>query len=518
MTTDRVSGAALVPLESWVSLHPAALAVARGELALPASRSVDLPRSAALAQALAAANRRWGNPVDAELAAWLSGADVVVTGQQPGLLGGPLLTLVKAAAVVAEVRRRTASGRPAVGFLWLGTGDDDLPEMGWGRLAVGDELAEVREDGWARGRELGGTAPLSDACAVFLDSLRMQLPGGHAGAALALAAECYAPGVPLGEATARFLVRLLAGTGVVVVDALEPELARAAAPLTANVLGALPRCWEALEVGASQLRARGWSAPLRISPGRLPLFRRTGDRREAVATSRGACPPAVAHEHDEHPERFLPNAWLRPLVADAALGTTVSILGGAELAYHVQTAPVREVAGAGRPEWRLRPHLTVVTLRGAPARGPAAGRTGARPPRPAAGARAARRGGRRRLRRCGPGSASALWRWRRAPGTSCRALVGDVEATARNGSQGSLAWLEGAARQRPRPATAETEVGRWRRLRAFLRPDGKPQERHLSVLAPLVRLGWSGRGSSPAASTPQHPGMHLLFWEEGGAW
>ncbi len=514
--TDRVAGATIVPLEGWVSLHPAAMAFARGEITLPAGAGVATPRSQALADVLATANRRWGNPVDAELAAWRVGADAVVTGQQPGLLGGPLLTLVKAAAVVAEVRRRKASGRPAVGFLWLATGDDDLPEMGWGRLAVGEELAEVREDGWGRAQELGGTVALSAACAAFLDSVRTRLPGGHAEAALALAAECYAPGVRLGEATARFLSRLLAGTGVVLIDALEPELARAAAGLTTNVLTALPQCWEALEAGTSELRARGWSAPLRISPGRLPLFRRAGDRRETVATIRGACPPAVAREHEAHPERFLPNAWLRPLVADAALGSAVSILGGAELAYHLQTAPVREVAGAGRPEWRLRPHVTVVTS--SERRLAAQLRVGpehvlrAQPPAHALPGGATRR----RLATLRTATGERVAALAAAARSELPGLAGDIEATAKK-LEGTLGWLEGrldatAARD------AETEVARWRRLRAFLRPGGQPQERHLSVLAPLVRLGLEWPRGLAECVDPAHPGMHLLFWEEGGAW
>ena len=132
----------VVPLVEWVALHPAAregsVRAARGE-----SRQ-GVPRSEALARTLAERNRSWGNPVDAELDSWRRGADAIVTGQQPGLLGGPLLTLVKACAVAAEVKRRNAAGRPAVGFLWLATGDDDLEEMGWGRVVVGGDLVECR--------------------------------------------------------------------------------------------------------------------------------------------------------------------------------------------------------------------------------------------------------------------------------------------------------------------------------------------------------------------------------------
>ena len=504
------------PLASWEPVHPAAAAFAAGPVTPARSAPGAVGRSRPLADALAEDNRRWGNPVDGELARWLGGADAVVTGQQPGLLGGPLLTLVKAAAAAAEAARRRAAGRDAVAFLWLATADDDLPEMGWARVAAGEEVAELREPGWARGGMLGGAAPLSGECASFLDALRPQLSGENARAALDLAAACYAPGALLGEATARFLAGVLAGCGVVLVDALEPELARAAAPVATRVLEGLPACWDALAAGGERMRARGWPLPLRISPHRLPLFRRSGDRREALPTSHGACPAAVLAEHAAHPERFLPNAWLRPLVADAALGTAVSFLGGAELVYHLQTEEVRAVAGIGRPEWRLRPHVTVVTagerrlarqLRLAPEQL-------LRPslPSPALPGRVTRR----RLERLRATVETGLGGLATSARAELPALGGDLDATAKK-LAAALAWLggriEGAATR-----DAEAAVGRWRRLRAFLRPDGQPQERRLSVLAPLLRLGPAWPRELAAALDPADPGMHLLFWNEGGRW
>ncbi len=516
MAAERVAGALKLDLGAWTALHPAALA-ATGAQSAPAPGGVSSgERSAALAAALAEANRRWGNPVDGDVSRWLAGADVVVTGQQPGLLGGPLLTLVKAAAVAAEVRRRRAAGRDAVGFLWLATADDDLPEMGWGRVAAGEDALEVKEPGWARGARLGGRAALGDACEAFLAAARAKLPGENAARSLDLAARCYAPGATLGEATARFLAALLAGSGVVLVDALEPELARAAAGTTARVLAELPRCWDAFAAAADRFKTRGWTLPLRISPNKLPVFRRAGDARETVATVKRACPADVLAEHARHPERFLPNAWLRPLAADSALGTSVAFLGGAELAYHVQTEDAREIAGVARPAWRLRPHVTVVTS----AERRLAAQLGVGPaevlragvPLAALPGKATRR----RVERLRATAAQRLEEVGREARRELPSLAGDVDATARK-LDAAVAWLDGrlaAASARE----GEVTVGRWRRLRAFLRPDGEPQERRLSVLAPLLRLGPEWPARLIEALDPDDPGMHLLFWGEGGSW
>ncbi len=53
---------------------------------------------------------------------------MVVTGQQPGFLGGPLYTLHKIATAIALARRRTPAGRPTVPVFWSGDDDDDLAE------------------------------------------------------------------------------------------------------------------------------------------------------------------------------------------------------------------------------------------------------------------------------------------------------------------------------------------------------------------------------------------------------
>ncbi|HVN74936.1 MAG TPA: bacillithiol biosynthesis BshC [Thermoanaerobaculaceae bacterium] len=516
MATQPTGAALHVALESWAPVHPAAVEFAGRAHSARKGEATSSTRSAVLAQALADSNRRWGNPVDGEVSRWLAGSEVVVTGQQPGLLGGPLLTLVKAAAVAAEVRLRRAAGRDAVGFLWLATADDDLPEMGWGRVAAGDEVAEVREPGWDRGGAVGGLARLSGECAAFVAALTPQLTGENARQALDLAGRCYAEGALLGEATATFLARLLAGTGVVLVDALSPAVAVAAAETTARALERLPRLWETLAHGGERFRARGWTPPLRISPQRLPVFRRVGERRETVPTERHACPSAVLAEHEKHPERFIPNAWLRPLVADAALGTTVSVLGGAELAYHLQTEDVRSAAGVPRPEWRLRPHVTIVT----PAERRLAGQLKVGPAdvlRP--GIPLASLPGKATRRRVGTLRAAVAKRVD-AVAASARAelpgLTGDVDATARK-LDAAVGWLEdrlAAAAARD----AEVTMARWRRLRAFLRPDGQPQERRLSVLAPLLRLGLAFPGQLVEALDPNDPGMHLLFWGEGGRW
>lgn len=506
---------ATAPLENWSAVHPAALAWAGKAPHYPDAGRADPARSQQLAAALEAANGRWGNEVHDELNRWLRGATVVVAGQQPGIFGGPLLSLVKAAAVAAEVRQRRRAGEEAVGFFWLATNDDDLPEMTWGRLALGGELLDIRIPG-RRGEQMGGSLVLGPECQTFLAELEERCAGEFCRTATTLAAQCFAPGATMADAAGSFLAALLQGSGVVLVDACLPELARAGAGALAAVLQQLPVAWDVLAAGAEDFKKNGWPVPLQLDRDRLPVFRADGNVRQRLASEQAGCPRVILAEHAAHPERFLPNVWLRPLLQDAALGTGLAILGGAELAYHLQAAGIWSLAGMARPSWRLRPHATVITsgerhlaqqlelqpddlLRG-------------RPPGRIIGAGTTRR----RLERFRAKVAAEF----AALGESARrelpALQGDLDATDRKVGA-ALDWLE---RRTERAANSrhDTAVARWHRLHAFLRPGGKPQERRLSVLAPLLRLGLQWPAKLVEALDPEQPEMQLLFWEEGGLW
>lgn len=505
-----------VSLAEWAPLHPAATAWVSGELRPSSSAGPTVPRSADLAEALGATNRSWGNPVDESLASWLKGAEVVVAGQQPGLLGGPMLTLVKACAVVAEVRRCQAAGRRAVGFLWLATSDDDLPEMGWARVTGGEDILHAHESSWSRGLMLGGRVPLGNACQELLSAAAAQGLGELGREAAELAAVCYVPGRPLGEATGRFLGCLLAGSGLVLVDALEPLVAVQGGEVTLRALQVLPRCLEALEVGATRFRESGWAIPVRPSRQRLPVFRVSGERREKLSSRDGVCPADVLAEVASHPERFVPNVWLRPFVQDAALGSTTVFLGSAELAYHLQAAELWPLLGARRPSWRLRPHVTVLTAAERRLISQLALEPGAlllaRPPQAALPGRRTRN----RVERLGRIVAKELARAAETARDDIPALGGDLDATSRK-LMTSLSWLTDRielAAQR----SGQTQMARWRRLRAFARPGGAPQERALSALAPLLRLGISWPRNLIEALDPSDPGMHLLCWKDGGPW
>jgi uncharacterized protein YllA (UPF0747 family) len=64
------------------------------------------------------------------LARLRAGAAAIVSGQQAGVVGGPLLTLLKAARAVSLAREvEAASGKPVVPVFWIAGDDHDLDEI-----------------------------------------------------------------------------------------------------------------------------------------------------------------------------------------------------------------------------------------------------------------------------------------------------------------------------------------------------------------------------------------------------
>src|SRR5215472_5507460 len=93
-----------------------------------------------VATALERQNRAWGasDKTLANIARLREGAHAVVTGQQVGLFGGPLLSLFKVASVLALAKQVQNAGVDCVPVFWMATEDHDLAEVNQSLLLNAD--------------------------------------------------------------------------------------------------------------------------------------------------------------------------------------------------------------------------------------------------------------------------------------------------------------------------------------------------------------------------------------------
>ena len=268
----------------------------------------------------------------------------IVTGQQAGLFGGPLYTLLKAITALQLARRVTREhATPAVAVFWIDAEDHDWAEVRSCGVLDGDLSLRVISLGDPPG---AGELPvarvaLDDSVERALADLAAALAPTEFTADLTAAlGAAYRPGVGMAEAFARWMDALVGGEGLVVYEAADPSAKRAAAPVFVRELGDPGRTSALARAAGEALAARGHDPQVMPPPDQIALFHLDGARRPIRARGDHAAVgdelvplEALRREAAERPERFSPNVLLRPIVQDALVPTGAYVAGPSELAY-----------------------------------------------------------------------------------------------------------------------------------------------------------------------------------------
>jgi bacillithiol biosynthesis cysteine-adding enzyme BshC len=327
-------------------------------------RSQALPRQPAeLARVIAVQQARRGAPPAAREAGGRladPATRVIITGQQAGLFGGPLFTLLKAiTAIKLAARVSTDQGVAVVPVFWIEGEDHDWPEVS-GCTVLDDELAAhtvTLADLDGAGDRPIAALRLTDQVSTTVDRLASVLPDTDFRAdLLAAVREAYRPGIGMAEAFGRWLEHVLGPHGLVVYDASDP----AAKPLVADVFAreiARPGASAELAARAGKaLVARGYHAQAMLGEGALSLFhlnsgrqaiRVAGDR--VTIGERETTLAALADEARRAPQHFSPNVLLRPIVQDTIFPTIAYVAGPNELAYLGQLRDIYARFGVPMP-------------------------------------------------------------------------------------------------------------------------------------------------------------------------
>ncbi len=331
-----------------------------------------------LADALQAALRRWGGPSPQQQrnlqALRQEDALVVVTGQQPGLLGGPMYTLYKALGAVIEAERASRElGCPVVPVFWIASEDHDWSEMSQAHIVAPDGgLVPLRLGGTGEFRS-AGHIPVPSEARHLVGQMRELCPPTASGAALAehLLDGLRRPGrVTLADWFGWQLQGLLGNSGLLFYDPMQPALRALAAPVFS---GAAQRAAEAnrrIEMAARTMEAAGYAPGLNIEADHVHLFTYVGGRRLALHAEEGRIRTRdrqVDWGPDELPQRvqadasaFSPNVALRPIVQDFTLPVLAQLGGPGEVAYLAQLRDVFALWERPMPIVGPRPGATLV--------------------------------------------------------------------------------------------------------------------------------------------------------------
>jgi bacillithiol biosynthesis cysteine-adding enzyme BshC len=327
----------------------------------------------ALAAVVTAQQRRRGAPARAiEQAHVLANprAVAVVTGQQAGLFGGPMFTLLKAITAVKLARDVSRAHQvPVVPVFWIDSEDHDWDEVR--SCAVLDESLALRRIALPPRAPADPTPvaamQLDDAVVQALRELEAALPPTEFRASLLEGLrDTYTPGSGAAEAFGRWLERVLGDLGLVVYDAADPASKPLVAGVFARELLAPGETNRLAAAAGSELVARGYHSQVDASDA-LALFHLGAGRRsirqqngQFVIGDRQYVPSALVQEASEHPMAFSPSVLLRPIVQDALFPTVCYVAGPSELAYLGQLRHVYEHFGVPMPLMYPRASATLL--------------------------------------------------------------------------------------------------------------------------------------------------------------
>ena len=284
----------------------------------------------------------------------------VVTGQQAGVFGGPMYTLLKALTALQLARRTEREQNvPAVAIFWVEAEDHDWEEVrsctvldaefeprtvtladleGAGELPVARLQLDARVEHAIE--ELAGVLQQTEFTPDVLESIR----------------KAWHPGRGLACAFATWIEALLGPHGLIVFESADPAAKPLVADIFARELLAAGKTAELAAKAGDTLASRGHAPQVVPQPDSVSLFSldpvRRSIRRQGDHLAIGDTPHSredLSREALARPAAFSPNVLLRPIVQDTLFPTICYVAGPSELAYLGQLRGVYEQFGVPMP-------------------------------------------------------------------------------------------------------------------------------------------------------------------------
>lgn len=263
----------------------------------------------------------------------------ITTGHQLNLFTGPLYFLYKIISVInlcKELAEKDAS-RNYIPIYWMATEDHDFDEINYFNFQ-GKKVQWNREDGGAVG-ELS-TQGLADILELFKTQLGTSKNAAYL---TTLFKEAYLTHDKLADATRYLGNKLFGEYGLIIVDGNDAGLKSLFTPyVKRELLEGVSH--KKVTAQTEQLTSLGY--PEQVHPREINLFYIVKGIRERIVklddmyvvndTDIRFSESEILQELENHPERFSPNALLRPLYQEVILPNLCYIGGGGELAYWFQ--------------------------------------------------------------------------------------------------------------------------------------------------------------------------------------
>lgn len=297
------------------------------------------------------------------------GTVAVVTGQQAGLLTGPILTVYKAMTAMALADRyREELGVEVVPVFWIASEDHDFREINHLHfLGEKKRPKSVYLSYPVVGQPPVQWIPTGEACRQLLrECLRQFRPGPYWEEAETLLKETLAGTDNICDWFGAILLKLF--KGLVCINPMLPELRRLQQPVFRQGVQQVEEINKLLEDNEAQLAACGITPAVQKKKNHTHLFLLDQGNRVPLLAHEGGFQAGkrfLSHREmetliEQHPEQLSPDVILRPLTQEVLLPVLSYIAGPGELDYWAQLAGVFAHFGLKMPPVYPRASLTIV--------------------------------------------------------------------------------------------------------------------------------------------------------------
>jgi len=299
------------------------------------------------------------------------GTLTVVTGQQVGLAGGPLLTLYKALTTIYLARSlQKESGVRTVPVFWMATSDHNLPEAAQLRwIDKNNKLSGISRPS-DDNRSPVGNIMLGDQATELIEKLEIELPDSEFKPEfMEMLRASYRPDETFGRAFHHLGNLILGPLGMVMLDPEDPDLKKSCQPFWERAVGDIEGRMDRLLQRSTEIQSAGYEVQAPVSSGRPALFvLESGIRRKVVLEGRAkrAQSDLIISVSDlmeiakNEPERFSVGVTLRPLYQGYLLPVGAYVAGPHEVAYWAQLSDVFEPLQIPKPALIHRATMTLL--------------------------------------------------------------------------------------------------------------------------------------------------------------
>lgn len=304
------------------------------------------------------------------------GAPCVLTGQQAGIMTGPLYTIYKIITAIQLAANMSGElGTPVIPLFWVASEDHDYQEINQLELVTKENrLAKLKLEWEPEGKFSIGDLPVNEAVAVLIEELAANtIDTEFKEEVLGLARAAAGHANSLADWFARLINKLFDNYGLVMVNPMLPGLRGLARNIFIEFLGKTTEINEALIDTSDRLKAAGYNPQIEIGENQTNLFMYFGEGHgERLPllwdgeqyTTRGV-EKAWSREEildlmEREPASFSPNVVLRPVTQDYLFPTLAYIGGPGEIAYYGQYREIYPLFGMEMPIIYPRINITLV--------------------------------------------------------------------------------------------------------------------------------------------------------------